>query len=246
MISGYLRFWGFGTLLMMVVVLFCVVSVSALDKDLFNVSNCFNLTVEPVLVSGNGSLGNIGFSGCTWQVGGVWFCNCYTGTSLPYHLVMQTDGTILREPRVYDLRLRVNYFSFKVSHQSVTVEDWGDYVDREGLVEATEDFSFKRSPLEFVVVNRTVEVLRNVTVFEDRVVYRDRLVEVLRNVTVEVPWENTSKVDELNLLLDNRSAELNVLKSEIKPMWFLLFGLILGIIVSGIGFVFFDGFRKNG
>ena len=229
--------------------LVCLPGVVALDKDLFNVSNCFNLTVEPVLVGGNGSLGVVGFSGCSNQGGDVWFCNCYRVDGVPFHLVMQSDGTILREPRVYDLRLRVNYFSFKVSRQSVTVEDWGDYVDREGLVEATEDFNFKKSPSEFVVVNRTVEVLRNVTVFEDRVVYQDRLVEVFRNVTVEVPWENTSRVLELEGLLQNKSVELN--KSLVKldssrfEIKILVVLIVFLVLVSGCYFFILFGLIKK-
>lgn len=169
------------------------VHATIIDKPLINISNCFNVTVNADLTSGNTSY--IAFSGCSFLGNDSWFCNCFSSDNHNYTLIMQTDNTILRDSRDYRITLDARLYAFEKDRLRFKVNDWGDYIDLGDVV--NDSFGDTREKVE-------------VPIYVDRVVYQDKIVD--HNIYVDkiVYVENTSKIDSCLIDLNKSNESINI------------------------------------
>jgi len=134
-----------------------------LDKPILNnVNGCFNLTLSYDLEDGN--VTPINFIGCSNLGNSTWFCNCNVAD---YDLIMQTDKTMVREAREYDIDVEVNRYHIYEDSKRFSVDDWGDYTEVKGSnLDYFEDDNFDGKKcsknVQFIYVNKTIE--RNITI----------------------------------------------------------------------------------
>ena len=169
-----------------------------LDKVIIhNLNDCYNLTVQYDLIEGNST--PVYFSGCSDKGNQTWFCDCKNIKF--YNLTMQTDKSMLREPREYEFNIEANLYDVCSDSDSFEVKDWGDYIDEDSVKLKCSSTKKSSDRVEIIYINKTVEV----PVIE----YRDVVKETVKEVYVE----NQTRINELALRLDNSHNEINRLSS---------------------------------
>lgn len=155
------------------------------SKQLVEIFDCFNVTVKYSLTDGNTT--PIYFDGCSDKGSNTWFCDC-KGYTNGFNLTMRTDRSILRDPREYDISIDYVLYNFYSNSDDFEVEDWGDYVEVNGeSIKYTNSSTKCKNSVDIIYINKTVEVIE----------YRNRTVEV------PVYLENTSKIDECNVRMND-------------------------------------------
>lgn len=199
--------------------LFCISIVNAkivnVDKKIIEVDDCYNLTVHYTQTGGNAS--PIKFLSCKDLGDNTWFCDC-KNSGRTYNLTMQSDGTILNKPRVYDFNIQYRTYEITKFSDSFTLKDYGYDVSTSGL--ETEE------------LGRDIETVYN-TVYVNRTVYveRNKTVEVPKYVNVYV--DNQTKLDALysnisNLQWDNAYYDKRVHKLKFwRNTFIIMFSLTL-------------------
>lgn len=171
---------------------FAVKDDGRLSKVLFQVDDCYNLTIHYSLVDGNSS--PVYFDNCIDKGSSSWFCDCKNYTN-GFNITLRTDKTILREPREYDIILNYTLYNLYSNFDNFNLVDWGDYAEVDGEDIKYTNSSIKcQSKVKVVYVNNTIEVP------VDRIEYRER------NVTVVVHQENFTRINLMNDTINNLTA----------------------------------------
>lgn len=207
-------------------VLMLILSISlaiAIDKPILQIKNCFNVSIDDSLLQGNYT--SISFKDCS-KVNSIWYCDCHNVGGL-FNLTMQTDGSNLgsRDWRYYRFDIDYNTYTLDHSQGSLLLVDYGSW------------FNIKSNGIEYLGQN-TVEV--HDIVYQDREVFRDVIknVYVDRNITVIEYIENTSKIDDLTIELNNSHAysrdmtkKYNDLNKVNIYLWIMLVLMCVPIII---------------
>lgn len=153
--------------LILILLLFTtIISVSAVmtEKPLgINITNCYNVSIKVEQLQGKETL--LTFNNCPYVGDWTWNCNCFNTEGKNFSLVMQTDDLELREPRVYNMKIKATYFNFKRQTINQNVDDYGDYFDLSDTDYETIGTSFEK----YIYVNNTVYVNRTV----EKIVYQN-------------------------------------------------------------------------
>lgn len=200
------------------VFIFCIAIVDAkvvnVDKVVSEIDDCYNLTVHYTQTGGNAS--GIKFLSCKDIGDNTWYCDC-KNSGRQYNLTMQSDGTILNKPRVYDFNIQYRTYEITKFSDSFTLKDYGYDVSTSGM--------------DSEELGRDVETVYN-TIYVNRTVYVDRnkTIEVPKYVNVQV--DNQSKLDLLygnisNLQLDNSMLDKSVHKLKFWRSTFIICAIIL-------------------
>lgn len=197
-------------------ILFCVLIIilscnfvfsQQIEKPLVNLSNCFNMTITVDQTDGN-TTSPLSFNGCSQTDVDTWFCNCYSTDNHNFSLIMQSDNTILRSPRVYDVKIREQYFTYRTNPITLNVDDWGDYVD---LGDVDYEVINRRPQPEVRYVDK-IKLVNN-TVYVDRVKEVVKEVPILQQINSTVFVENTTRLDECNNELARLQTENTLLRT---------------------------------
>ena len=235
---------------LIIIVLSCQLSSATLiNKQLFNISDCYNLTVTIDLIDGNVSPSGFGFYGLSQQSDASFSGSCFSSNDDNWSLVLQSDNGILRDPRVYNIHVKANVFSFKKRSMNFNVNDWGDYVDLGDLNLSNIGKSLVQD-LQIVYINNTIVVNDTVekVVYQNRTFYQDRIVYVNQSVPVEkIVYVNQTIISYVNVSDNNSCKQVNfddgslVLEKNI-----LLASTLLTIVtLCIISYSFFSKQKKN-
>lgn len=223
--------------------LLCIGFASAIDKHVTEFNNAYNLTISYDLIDGNNTNADLSFVDCSDLGNHKWFCN--TKDKPYFNLTVRSNEVILREPREYEFEITYNYYDIKSSSIHFNFNDWGDYGDSEAKERYSKNVSSGcTSKIEYV----PIEVIKK----EDVIEYRDRNITIEKNITLYI--DNTSKINELNLIIEDLNKSLNNSlniayeykeKFKNKGIWNIILILLLIIAVSWIFFGYYGLPIKN-
>jgi hypothetical protein len=202
-------------LIYLILILYSLNTVYAIDKILLNIPDCYNVTVKHIdLYSGNKT--SITFNGCILY-NNTWTCNC-AGIN-DYNLTLQSDNTPLyyNDIRKYHFIIQYTSYAFSYFNDSIYATDDGLGLDinSENNVGIGQNIIYRDVPYYLY----TDKVINNIT-------YKNVTVYVNKNVTQIVYKDNITKIDEL---IYSYNKSLN--KSNNNKIIWMVSTIILAVLL---------------
>lgn len=203
-------------------VLLFVPFVSALDKPLAKVYNCYNVSIS--LEQNDGAPVGVDFKDCSNRGNGLYECACNLDSKV-FAVVMVSDGAVIRDVRNYDVSISANVFRFTKKSTVLNVDDWGDYIEVLGDTSKLNNSDLLEPEVKIIIRNITKEVpvYINRTVYIQNITYINREIEVNKTIehnnTVYVNTTCEKDVSEVCMSLNdfkNNCSDVSKIEKEIE------------------------------
>ena len=183
------------TIILLLTMILTTITVNAtLTEKPLNISipNCYNVNITVSLEQGERT--ELQFTGCNKINDNKYTCPCHNLDNNNFSIIMQTDNTIIRDIRQYDIFLTVTYMELNKKTLNINVEDGGDYYN----TNKNEWTDYKKIPkIEY----------KNITVYIPEYINQTQIQYIDRNITInntEIQYvnqtiykENTTQIKEL-------------------------------------------------
>lgn len=203
---------------LLLLLLFMPLMVSASDSTLKIISNCYNVTVDVELSSGNYT--DVSFNDCSKSGRYHFDCKCRDYTQ-PFKLVMKTDSKYAE--RFYKLDIEYNTYQLTTYNGVKIVKDRGTFSTITGYMDEGKEN----------IITQPVYIENNNTIIVEKII------NVSQPIYIDSPvyFENTSKLDDLSLsyaLLKNENSYLRTSGNDLFKEYRLYRRLFLSVCLISL------------